>query len=321
MIFIPKAGDLVGKVFTYLTVIEKTDKRKGGAIVWNCQCKCGNFKEATTGDLNAKRVQSCGCYNTEVHRNLYVDKIGQKFGRLTVIEKTDKRSKSRGVIWKCRCDCGNIVEVEAGALTDKDRGTKSCGCLQKEKAAENGRSCAYDLTGQRFGKLVVQELVEDAEKRSWKCLCDCGNTYVVTSKNLLNRKVSSCGCLGKSLGEYTIERILNENGIRYIAQHSFENCVFPDTGYRAFFDFYIDNKYVLEYDGQQHFSPQCFSGMGKDSAEEQFAKTQYRDSFKNEWCQKNNVPLIRIPYTHLKDICLNDLLLETSNFIYKKETD
>jgi hypothetical protein len=33
--------------------------------------------------------------------------------------------------------------------------------------------------------------------------------------------------------------------------------------------------------------------------------------FKNQWCKENNIPLIRIPYTHFEDICLEDLLLES----------
>jgi len=36
---------------------------------------------------------------------------------------------------------------------------------------------------------------------------------------------------------------------------------------------------------------------------------------KNQWCKNNNIPLIRIPYTHLEDLRLEDLLLETSQFI------
>lgn len=40
-----------------------------------------------------------------------------------------------------------------------------------------------------------------------------------------------------------------------------------------------------------------------------------KDNYKNDWCKNNNIPLIRIPYTHLKDLCIEDLLLETSTFI------
>ena len=49
--------------------------------------------------------------------------------------------------------------------------------------------------------------------------------------------------------------------------------------------------------------------------EESHLKLVKRDKYKNQWCKDNNIPLIRIPYTHLKDLCIEDLLLETSNYI------
>ena len=56
--------------------------------------------------------------------------LNQKFGRLTVIEKTDKK-QGNNCIYKCKCDCGNIVEVSSLHL-GKD--TNSCGCLKRERA-------------------------------------------------------------------------------------------------------------------------------------------------------------------------------------------
>ena len=50
---------------------------------------------------------------------------------------------------------------------------------------------------------------------------------------------------------------------------------------------------------------------------ENFLKTQERDALKNQWCKDNNIPLIRIPYTHLNDLKIEDLLLETSEYIVK----
>ena len=43
--------------------------------------------------------------------------------------------------------------------------------------------------------------------------------------------------------------------------------------------------------------------------------THNHDSIKSQWCKNNNIPLIRIPYTRYKDLCLEDLLLDTSNYI------
>ena len=101
------------------------------------------------------------------------------------------------------------------------------------------------------------------------------------------------------------------------------DCKFPDTNYPAIFDFYIEpdyrNKifisqsYFIEFDGIQHF--QSSSGW---NTEEQLTKTKNNDKIKNEYCIKNNIPLIRIPYTHLEKISLKDLLLSTSKFIVKE---
>lgn len=43
--------------------------------------------------------------------------------------------------------------------------------------------------------------------------------------------------------------------------------------------------------------------------------THKHDLIKSKWCKENNIPLIRIPYTHFKNLTLDDLLLNTSKFI------
>ena len=72
-------------------------------------------------------------------------------------------------------------------------------------------------------------------------------------------------------------------------------------------------KYGIEYDGEQHFHYKNSANTWNN--EENFKRTQENDSLKNQWFKDHNVPLIRIPYTHLNDLCLEDLLLETSKFI------
>ena len=54
-----------------------------------------------------------------------------------------------------------------------------------------------DLTGQRFGRLVVLEEVSRPEKREvfWRCKCDCGNENVVPTPKLTQNNTKSCGCL------------------------------------------------------------------------------------------------------------------------------
>ena len=66
-----------------------------------------------------------------------LDLTGQKFGRLTALESTNKKSGT-SFIWKCVCDCGQIVYVRLDHLKSGD--TKSCGCLQKERITKHGMS-------------------------------------------------------------------------------------------------------------------------------------------------------------------------------------
>lgn len=59
------------------------------------------------------------------------DLKGKKFGRLLVLEETSKRADGGSIVWKCKCDCGNIVEISSKRLVNKL--SVSCGCYQKEK--------------------------------------------------------------------------------------------------------------------------------------------------------------------------------------------
>lgn len=68
------------------------------------------------------------------------DLSGQVFGRLTAIGPTG-RGKT-GVIWLCRCSCGNILNVQAGSL--RHGNTHSCGCYQRERASQS--STRHGLT-------------------------------------------------------------------------------------------------------------------------------------------------------------------------------
>ena len=95
-------------------------------------------------------------------------------------------------------------------------------------------------------------------------------------------------------------------------EKTFETCRFPDSKALAKFDFYVNNKYLIEYDGIQHFqNDKTEHGWNTKEALE---KRKQHDNFKNQWCKENKIPLIRIPYTHLKELCLEDLLSETSQF-------
>lgn len=210
-----------------------------------------------------------------------LDLTNKKFGLLTAIEPIPER-KHGGLVWKCQCDCGNIIYVTASHLNRGE--TQSCGCTRGKKNIKN-------LSGQRFGKLVAIKYTGFTRHGSaeWECQCDCGNTILVDSHSLVKGNTQSCGCL-KSTGEEKILQILNSLQIKYEYQKSFENCQINERKLK--FDFYLP-KYniIIEYDGAQHFQPVEYMG-----GEERFKKQQKFDNYKNNWCLENNIKLIRIPY-------------------------
>lgn len=64
-----------------------------------------------------------------------------------------------------------------------------------------------DITGERFGRLIVVGIDGNADNRHekhWLCRCDCGNEKTVTTGHLTHGTVTSCGCLRK---EQAMERI------------------------------------------------------------------------------------------------------------------
>jgi hypothetical protein len=233
------------------------------------------------------------------------DLTGQRFGRLIAIKPTERRSSSF-VVWECLCDCGATHYVSSNNLKTGD--VQSCGCYHKDRMRE---LFALDLTNQKFGKLTALKLT--GKKRGsfleWECLCECGNICYIASAALTSGKTKSCGCL-QSNGERVVGMLLKENGINYIMQKSFETCRFKNTGALAKFDFYVNDKYLIEYDGEQHFTHRA-NGWNN---EEQLKITTSRDQYKNQWCKENNIPLIRIPYTKLDTLCIEDLMLETTQF-------
>ena len=72
-----------------------------------------------------------------------------------------------------------------------------------------------DLTGRRFGRLIVVKATEERRNTSvvWECICDCGNTTLVTSNHLLQGNTQSCGCLHKERVSNANSRILT--GMRF----------------------------------------------------------------------------------------------------------
>lgn len=105
--------------------------------------------------------------------------------------------------------------------------------------------------------------------------------------------------------ENLVGKILDTYNIRYKRQQTFDDCV--DKRKLPFDYFLVDYNILCEYDGEQHYHPVGFGCNDEQEAKEKFLYTQRHDEIKNQYCEKYNIPLIRIPYWERKN--MNDYLI------------
>lgn len=244
-----------------------------------------------------------------------IDMTGYQSGLLTVIKRDTTRKDNNGAYWLCQCECGNIISVRGSVLRNKKRPIRSCGCERTRKLIEyNQTNNIKDISNQWFGYL---QAIEPTNKRTngkaviWKCRCKCGAEIEISGADLRSGNTTSCGCQRyNSQGESIISLLLAENNIPFVKEKYFDDLIFEDTGHYARFDFYVNNSYIIEYDGQQHF----IQGNGAYDNKEKFTRTREHDQIKNKYCYQHNIPIIRIPYTELNNITLEMLQPETSPY-------
>lgn len=142
--------DLTGERFGKLVVREKLSPMSDGRTRWICDCDCGNTCVVFSYALRMKNQQSCGCGKIK-------DIVGQRFGRLVVLRRSDQyvliSGQKRKYMWECRCDCGEIVH----RLSEKLRLDKNCSCktCMGKAAASTMTDSAGFIEGTQLCKLTA----------------------------------------------------------------------------------------------------------------------------------------------------------------------
>lgn len=290
----------IGNTYGYLTVIERAENTKEGRARWLCQCRCGNTVVVLGKHLRSGNTKSCGCLKKE-RPGARKDLTGQRFGRLVVIG--EPKVGSRGTIWKCICDCGEVCYKVSADLIHGN--ISSCGCYKKDL-----HSTMNDLTNQKFGELTALysgEVARDGQ-RVWVCKCSCGEEVRVRAGALRSGKTKSCGCK-LSKGNLQIKRLLFEKNIDFEEEFSFSDLFYSSSQHLLRFDFCLkqDGQIVglLEYNGKQHYEPIEFFG-----GTENFIEQQKRDNLKLEYSKNNQIPLFIIKYNENIEEKLEEILSE-----------
>lgn len=144
--------DITGQKYGRLTVLNYAGNDKHGKAMWLCECECGNKCTVYGTSLRRGRTKSCGCLNREITTKVH---IGDTFGRLTVVErlghKEFHKSKIKQILWKCKCECGNYINVTSDSL--RSGHTRSCGCLAHEYHTHG--TIKHGLSGTRLYNIRI----------------------------------------------------------------------------------------------------------------------------------------------------------------------
>ena len=234
-----KIIDMTGQHIGKWTVIEKSNKKATHHnVYWLCQCECGTLQEICGTDLRKKRTLQCKhCAGTIAIKNLQNVKhykqsnneIGKVYGQLTVLEKV--KQTQGGSIWKCKCSCGNEVDVRINNLHSGK--TQSCGCiksrgetiiskiLQENNISYKKEYSFEDLLGINQGKLRFDFAIFDK------------NNYLIKLIEFQGRQHFENTLLWNN-----DNKIHDEYKRKYCKEHSIELLEIP---------YYDINKITLEY--------------------------------------------------------------------------
>lgn len=151
-----KALELTGKKYNKLTVI-KRDGSKNGRAYWLCKCDCGNETRVISHSLTSGKTQSCGCISIEQIKNLNKGKklvkdiVGNRYGRLLVVEFSHLTEDKKRAYWKCLCDCGTEIIVRGDGL--KTGHTNSCGCYNKDIVSKTKGATTHGHSKERIYRI------------------------------------------------------------------------------------------------------------------------------------------------------------------------
>jgi very-short-patch-repair endonuclease len=258
----------------------------------NCQ-KHGNF-EKKVKDFIRHGCKSCGHEISDLKKSInrveFIKKsnlIWNSFYDYSEFEYTNSSNKS------------TIICPIHGKFEQNPQNHLKSGC----------KACGYEKVSEKT-KYTKEEFIEKGLKIHGECY-DYSMVEYKNSRNLVKiickehgifeQKAGGhlmgygCRICCESQGEKYIRIFLEKTNIKFEREKKFKDC---RNKMELPFDFYLpQHKILIEFDGKQHFESMNYFG-GKEGLE----YLKYNDKIKDNFCDENNIKLIRIPYWDINNI-------------------
>lgn len=277
------------------------------------KCECGNIYERSVSDMlyqTYKLCPDCALKMRGISQRINFDKVRQGFMAHGFTLLSDAYNSN---MEKLECEDAEGYrgfQSYAGVMAGKG--------LTKYSFRWNPKYCVYNLN--HWAKLnnIKAIVIDKCNDNKWTSegitvRCECGNIFTTSVNSFRNGKIRCEEC-AKSVSRFEdmVKRWLDAHNIIYIKQYRFKDCKYKIT---LPFDFYLpDYNMCIEVDGQGHYEIAYYNHCSKEKGLQSLRHRQITDKIKTDYCNKQNIYLLRIPYwefpNNYKNILYNNLIKE-----------
>ncbi len=258
----------------------------------------GAFFQIANDHLNGRGCPECGNWNGRTSLKDFIERSKRIHGDIYNYSLVNYRNSFSKVKIICPLH-GKFFQTPYSHW----RGSGCPKCRYSSPSSRRIKSSDQFIKEAKYihGNLYdYSRIVYRSAKEKVQIFCPKHGEFQQTPINHLWNK-HGCPKCRSSIGERTIRKWLEENGIPYEEQKKFWNCRNPRTKHILKYDFFLPEKNILiEYDGRQHYELGYFGTHHKTHKD--LLDTQYRDQIKTKYAQDNNYRLIRISFKNFFEI-------------------
>ena len=283
--------------------IEKQKKNGKTRNICTLECACGNkFTKEWTHVMHDKRLLCPTCARNEQTKKKREERDSDAIKKIESFgyhfEEYPKHIFGNELVEVIQNKTGYKVMVTATQLEHRKQNNVFSEDTNKHNLLYNINKYIENNDFDCEAIRIAEEKEKCGGKLSWiEMRCSCGRLFYITSNpSKLKRCGGKCSFCNQSISinERKVKDFLDGLNIKYKMQYTFNSCRNKKP---LHFDFHLDDYDILiEIDGEQHFEAVRFGGISEDKAIENFKKQQLKDKIKDDFCKKNHIPLLRIPY-------------------------